>query len=97
MAADLAHVDGNLARALDRVDVVEDAGVLGNAPDLVDRLDDAGLVVGEHDTDEARLRADGAEDIGGVDEPRRLRSHKGGLDTVAGHAPGSLQDRRVLD
>ena len=97
VAADPLHVDGDLAGALDRVDVEPDAGLGGDLADLLHRLQNARLVVGQHYADQACLRANGAQNIHVVDQTVRSRRDKGGGNFALGEALGRGQDRRVLD
>ncbi len=64
------------ARALDRVDMEEDAGVGGNLADFCHRLQDAGFIVGEHHADEPGLGTDGAQNIVRVDQAAGLGATK---------------------
>jgi hypothetical protein len=69
VAADAAHVELDLACALHGVDVEEAPVAAAILADLFDGLQDAGFVVGQHDADEARLGADGAENVVGSMRP----------------------------
>ena len=69
VAAEAAHIERDLARALHGVDMEEDAGVGGDLADLFDRLQNAGLVVGQHDADQPGLGPDGAQNVVGSIRP----------------------------
>ena len=97
MAANLSDVDRNLASALHRVDMEKDPGLRGNAADLFDRLDDARLVVGQHHADQPRLRANGAENLHGVDQAVGARIDLGRGNAVVGQPVGCGKHRRMLD
>ena len=97
MAAVAADVDGNLARALNGVDVEEGAGLMGDGADLFDGLEDAGFVVGEHDADEAGVGAESIADGLGRDESTGERGDEGDLNAALGGALGGLEDGGVLD
>ena len=55
----VVHVDGHGAHGLHRVGVEQHTRFMGNFADLADGLDGADFVVGGHDGDEDRIRADG--------------------------------------
>src|SRR5580698_7228538 len=63
VATDAVYIDGNFACSLHGVDVEENAGLCCNAAYLFDRLHDSGFIIGEHDADEACLRADSAQNV----------------------------------
>ncbi len=60
MAAESAHIEWNLARALHRVDMEEDAGFRGDFSDFFNRLQHAGFVIRQHHADQPRVGPDGA-------------------------------------
>ena len=97
MAAEAAHVELHLARALHRIDMKENARVGGDSADLLHRLEDAGLVVGQHHANQPRLGPDRALNLRRVDKAAGLGLDEGGLHATFGQAMGRLQDRRVLD
>jgi len=97
MAADLADVNLDLSRALDGIDVEEDARVGGDFADFFDGLKHAGFIVGEHHADQACLRPDGTQDVGWIHEAAGLRGDEGRLHAVVFQLLCCLQNGRVLD
>jgi hypothetical protein len=67
MAANAAHVELDLARALHGVDVEENPGIRGDSADLLHRLQDSRLIVGQHYADQPRLWTDGAANVDRID------------------------------
>ena len=82
MAAESAHVEGNFARALHGINMKEGAGARAMFADFLNGLKNAGLVVRQHHADEARLGADGAQNVHRVDQAAGLGRHKGRFDAV---------------
>ncbi len=64
-------VDGQLAAALRRIDVEQDAARAAQPPDRPDVMDDADLVVHVHQRDEDRVRSQGGLDLAGCDDAVR--------------------------
>ena len=97
VAADLLHVDGELAGCLDGVGVEIDVGFGGDLADLFDGLDRAGLVVGHHDADELGIRPERAAHVGRIDDAFAAYGQKGHLDAALCQALGGVEDGVVFD
>ena len=86
-----------MAHSLYRIGVEEYARFPGDRPDLRDWLDGADLVVGGHNGDEDRIRAEGRLHGGGVHPSLAVHRQIGDLKALLLQIPGGMEDRVVLD
>ena len=93
-----AHVEVDVWRRLDGVDVQEDALVgLYPARDLGDRLDGPDLVVGEHDRDQDRAVGERGVELVGVDPSVPIDRQLDDLEAELLEVAQRVTDRVVLD
>src|SRR5712692_332376 len=79
VAANLVHINRNLARTLNRIGVEVHVGCGSNFSDLFDRLHYTSFVVGRHDRDQLRLWPQGALDVIWIDTPPTVNWNTGDL------------------
>ena len=93
VAADLPHIDRELADRLAGVEQIEDAVARGDAADLGGRIDEPASAGHVRDRDQLRARTDRALERGEVDLPGRVAVDHVDLDP---HARLHLQEREVV-
>src|SRR2546428_10749247 len=93
VAADLRHIDGELADRLAGIEQIEDAVARGDAADLRRRIDEPASPGHVRDRDQLCARTDRALERGEVDLPGRVAVDHVDLDP---HTRLHLQEREVV-
>ena len=97
LASNLLHVDGNLPCRLYCVRVKQNAAFLSDLSDLHNRLHDAGFIVGHHDRDQARVRADRRGDHRRIYKSFAIHRNVGDLATHLLQLLAGVQNGVMLD
>ena len=93
----LGQIEGELARGLHGIGVKECTTRLGDAGQLTDRLDDSRFVVGEHEGDQAGVRAQRGLQGVGTQKTAGVRLEIRHLNTASFEGLRGIQHGMVLD